>query len=281
MTATISVISPNRADVVDQTSLAVGAGRDAVLNLGAQQVAYGNRGAGEPHLAATNVAGDYYLVVSLEAAEGAARVDVPYVVGVEAVGSEQRRPNYRGEMPPTRRVLRPVTPPFGSVSRAPNRATTKVDGVAKGFDYDMALGVAEGMGVDPEFVEIEFDELLRALRAGRIDMVGAQVSKTPELELHFDFSVSYLPTYVAFLTPEDSTIHSRGDFNGKNIAVVDGTIYEAEHAPIGFVVRDRDHRKDQIDEAPEDMIRSGQWLKIKTEYFEADPLAEAFNERDR
>lgn len=77
MTATISVISPNRADVVDQTSLAVGAGRDAVLNLGAQQVAYGNRGAGEPHLAATNVAGDYYLVVSLEAAEGAARVDVP------------------------------------------------------------------------------------------------------------------------------------------------------------------------------------------------------------
>lgn len=215
----------------------------------------------------------------------------------------------------------------------------EVDGVTKGFDYEMALGAAEGMGVDPEFVEMEFNELLPALRAGKIDMIGAQVSKTSELELQFDFSVSYLPTYVAFLTPADSAIHSRGDINGKNIAVVDGTvhehylqdqyqdvkivkatdaaaavkaiesgeadaffygapyaksiindapialaapiIYEAEHAPIGFVVRDGDQRKDQIDEALGDMIRSGQWLRIKTEYFEADRLAEAFNERGR
>lgn len=113
MTATISVISPNRADVVDQTSLAVAAGRDAVLNSGTQQVAYGNRGAGERHLAATNVAGDYYLVVSLEAAEGAARVDVPYVFGVEAVGSEQHRPEYRGEM-----VEAPPAPPAPTATAA-------------------------------------------------------------------------------------------------------------------------------------------------------------------
>lgn len=98
MTATMSVISLNRADVVSQQGVAVGPGRDGVLTGETQQVAYGNRGASEPHLAATDVAGDYYLVISLDAAEDVARVDVPYVFGVEAVGAEQSRPDYRGEM---------------------------------------------------------------------------------------------------------------------------------------------------------------------------------------
>ncbi|MER6970030.1 transporter substrate-binding domain-containing protein [Nocardioides sp. NPDC000445] len=215
----------------------------------------------------------------------------------------------------------------------------EVDGVAKGFDYEMALGVAEGMGVEPEFVELEFNELFPALKEGKIDMIGAQVSKTSELELEFDFSVSYFSTYVAILTPEGSAIHSRGDINGSNIVVVDGAvhehylqnqyedvkiikatdaasavkaiesgeadaffygapyaksiiddapiplkepiIYQAEHAPIGFVVRGGDQRKEQIDEVLEEMIRSGEWLRIKTEYFGADRLSEVFHERGR
>ncbi|MEI7057778.1 ABC transporter substrate-binding protein [Nocardioides sp. CCNWLW239] len=210
-------------------------------------------------------------------------------------------------------------------------------GTAKGFDYEMARGVAEGMGLEPEFVPMEFDELFPALRAGKIDMIGAQVTSTSELEREFDFSTPYFSTYVAFLTPEGSTIQTRRDVNGKRVAVVDGAIqesylkekyhnveivkapnvgaavnliengaadaffhgapyaqsiiksaptpleepivYQVKDAPIGFVVRSGDQRKAQMDEALRDMILSGQWLRIKTDYFEADPLDDVFREK--
>ena len=56
----------------------------------------------------------------------------------------------------------------------------KVDGVTKGFDYEMALGVAEGLGAKPEFVVMDFSDLFTALEAGEIDMYGAQVTETAE-----------------------------------------------------------------------------------------------------
>jgi polar amino acid transport system substrate-binding protein len=213
----------------------------------------------------------------------------------------------------------------------------KVDGVTKGFDYQMARSVAEGMGAEPEFVEMEFNELFPALEEGKIDMIGAQVTKTAEAERTFDFSVPYFVTYVSFLAPKNTTIKGRDDINGKKIAVVEGTVqerylkkqyedvniieapnadaavssmahgeadaffygapysesviksapipltepirYQAEDAPIGFVVREGDQRKDQIDGVIEDMVLTGEWVKIKTDYFEAAPLSEAFREK--
>ncbi|WP_328529044.1 ABC transporter substrate-binding protein [Nocardioides sp. NBC_00368] len=213
----------------------------------------------------------------------------------------------------------------------------KVDGVTKGFDYQMARSVADGMGAEAEFVEMEFNELHPALRAGKIDMIGAQVTKTEEGEREFDFSAPYFVTYVSFLAPKGSAIRSRDDVDGKSIAVVDGTVherylreqyenvdivrtpdaaaavtsmrsgeadaffygapyaesiikgapipltepivYQAEDAPIGFVVREGDERKEQIDGVIEDMVLSGEWMKIKTDYFEEDPLSELFREK--
>lgn len=210
-------------------------------------------------------------------------------------------------------------------------------GATKGFDYEMAHSVAEGMGVEPEFVAMDFNELFPALRAGKIDMIGAQVTSTSELEREFDFSAPYFSTYVAFLTPKGSTIQTRGDVNGKKIAVVDGAIqgsyleekyhdveivrapnvaaaieliergeadalfhgapyaqsiikgapialeepivYPVEDAPIGFVIRSGDQRKEQIDEVLKDMVLDGEWLRIKTAYFEADPLSDVFRDK--
>jgi ABC-type amino acid transport substrate-binding protein len=102
----------------------------------------------------------------------------------------------------------------------------KIDGVTKGFDYEMALGVAGGMGAKPEFVVMDFSDLFTALAAGEIDMIGAQVTETAERKQDFDFTAPYFVTYLSFLTPEDSTIKKRDDIDGKNIAVVEGTIHE-------------------------------------------------------
>ncbi|MBC7277025.1 ABC transporter substrate-binding protein [Nocardioides sp.] len=102
----------------------------------------------------------------------------------------------------------------------------KVDGVTKGFDYEMALGVAEGLGAKPEFKIMPFSDLFTALEAGEIDVIGSQVTETAERKQDYDFTTPYFVTYLSFLTPEDSTIKKRGDIDGKNVAVVDGTIHE-------------------------------------------------------
>lgn len=213
----------------------------------------------------------------------------------------------------------------------------KADGVMKGFDYEMARVVADRLGAKPKFVAMELNELFPALKAGKLDLIGAQVTMTTALEREFDFSVPYFETYVSFLVPENSTIQTRRDVDGKTVAVVAGTTqrhyledkyqqihivkapdveaavrmigrgeadaffhsapyaasimkgspiplkepirYHAKQAPIGFVIRSGDPRKKQIDEAIEDMIRSGEWLKIKTTYFEPGPLTEVFREK--
>jgi ABC-type amino acid transport substrate-binding protein len=213
----------------------------------------------------------------------------------------------------------------------------KADGETKGFDYEMARGVADGMGAKPEFVEMGYDELFPALKAGKIDMIGAQITETSVLEREFDFSTPYFETYMSFLTPTNSTIRRRGDVNGKTVAVVAGTIqedhlrdkyqranvvkapdaaaavrmigsgeadaffcgapyaasiikaapialnepirYHAKQTPIGFVVRSGDPRKDEIDGVIQEMIRNGEWMKIKTNYFEGGPLSDVFREK--
>lgn len=119
----------------------------------------------------------------------------------------------------------------------------KLDGVTKGFDYEMALGVAEGMGAKPEFVVMEFNELFPALQAGKIDMIGAQVTETAERKQTFSFTAPYFVTYLSFLTPVDSPIKKRADIDGKRIAVVEGTIHErylAEQYDDVKVVRAKD-----------------------------------------
>jgi ABC-type amino acid transport substrate-binding protein len=75
-------------------------------------------------------------------------------------------------------------------------------------------------------VVMDFSDLFTALEAGEIDMIGAQVTETAERKQDFDFTAPYFVTYLSFLTPEGSNIKSRDDVNGKNIAVVEGTIHE-------------------------------------------------------
>ncbi|RHW23427.1 VWA domain-containing protein [Nocardioides immobilis] len=98
MTARISVISPNRATVVAPQGADFGARSEALIDADTAPVAYGNRSSTDAAVAAANVAGDYFVVVSVDAGYDVPRVDVPFVLGVDVPGTEQPRPGYRGEL---------------------------------------------------------------------------------------------------------------------------------------------------------------------------------------
>ena len=63
------------------------------------------------------------------------------------------------------------------------------------------------------------------------------------------------------------------------IVLEEPIVYPVDDAPIGFVIRSGDPRKEQIDGVLKDMVLSGEWLKIKTAYFEADPLSDVFGDK--
>lgn len=100
-------------------------------------------------------------------------------------------------------------------------------GSAKGFDYEMALGVTKSLGIKPSFVPMDFADLFKALDEGEIDMIASQVSVTEEREEAYDFSHPYFVTYLSFTTPKSSPIKKLKDINGSRVAIVDGTAQES------------------------------------------------------
>lgn len=208
---------------------------------------------------------------------------------------------------------------------------------AKGFDYEVALGVTESLGIKPSFIPMDFADLFTALDEGEIDMIASQVSVTEEREEAYDFSHPYFVTYLSFTTPKNSPIKKLKDVNGTRVAIVDGTaqesilkarfpkaeivkrkneaaaleavaagkadsffydapftegliksapipmeeriVFPSDKAPIAFVFRKGDGLRDQADDAIDEMIVNGTWLRIKTDYFREYPLSELFREQ--
>lgn len=98
-----------------------------------------------------------------------------------------------------------------------------------GFDIELGNRIAEKMGVQAEYKNIVFDDILNALARKEIDIVISSVSITDERKQKFDFSDSYLNAGQVIITNrENETIKSTKDLYGKKIAVQKGTTNEEQ-----------------------------------------------------
>lgn len=64
-------------------------------------------------------------------------------------------------------------------------------GDLEGFEIDVARKLAADMGVSVDFLRYDFNEIIRALEAGEIDLIAAGLTITPERALHVNFSNPY------------------------------------------------------------------------------------------
>ena len=88
-----------------------------------------------------------------------------------------------------------------------------------GYDVEVATKIAEKLGVEPKFVEGEWDGLLAGLDAGRYDIMVNGVDITPERAEKYDFSTPYAYTRTAVITQKDNdSIKTLEDLNGKTTA---------------------------------------------------------------
>lgn len=88
-----------------------------------------------------------------------------------------------------------------------------------GFDVEVGKAVAEKLGVEPVFVEGEWDGLLAGLQSGRYDIMVNGVEYTEERAQSFDFSEPYAYIRTAIIVKDDNEeINSFEDLKGKTTA---------------------------------------------------------------
>jgi len=97
-----------------------------------------------------------------------------------------------------------------------------------GFDIDIAKEIAKNLGVELEIKDMDFDGLLLALNADKIDFVIAGMTPTSERAKSVDFSeVYYKAVHGVVINVDNKEVFSTvEDLNGKKIGAQKATVQE-------------------------------------------------------
>ena len=88
-----------------------------------------------------------------------------------------------------------------------------------GYDVEVSRAIAEKLGVEPEYVESDWDSLFAGLDAGRFDMVCNGVEVTDERALTYAFTTPYGYIHTALAVRKDNDeIKTFEDLKGKTTA---------------------------------------------------------------
>ena len=88
-----------------------------------------------------------------------------------------------------------------------------------GYDVEVSRAIAEKLGVEPDYVESDWDSLFAGLDAGRYDLVCNGVEVTEERAKTYDFTTPYGYIHTALAVKKDNdTITRFEDLKGKTTA---------------------------------------------------------------
>lgn len=111
----------------------------------------------------------------------------------------------------------PKFPPFGSIE----------NGELVGFDIDLGEEIGRELGVDVEWVQMDFDGVIAALTTGRVDLIMSGMTATPQRSLRVSYSAPYFHTITCLLVSKQRAgeVRSVEDLNepGRRVMVKLGT----------------------------------------------------------
>ena len=106
-----------------------------------------------------------------------------------------------------------------------------------GLDVEIGALLAEGLGVEPEFQETDWDSILAGVDSGRFDIACNGVGYTEERAKKYDFSTPYVYTHKVLVVSSDNTdITSVDDLNGRTTANSPGSTYASLAEEYGATV---------------------------------------------
>jgi polar amino acid transport system substrate-binding protein len=101
------------------------------------------------------------------------------------------------------------------------------DGSFEGFDVDVGKEVAKRLGVEAEFVDVDFTIITAGSWNGRWDMNAGSMTITSERKQSLYFTNPYYYTPASFIVHKDSKAASLDDLKGKTIGVGSATTYQS------------------------------------------------------
>ena len=110
-------------------------------------------------------------------------------------------------------------PPYGFVG---------TDLKPQGLDIDMALYIAQKLGVKAELVPVSSANRIAYLQTKKADLVISTLGKNPDREKVIDFTAAYSPFFQAVFAAKTVSIKSFADLAGKSVGVTRGAIEDQE-----------------------------------------------------
>ena len=113
---------------------------------------------------------------------------------------------------------------------------TDADGNFTGFDTELATAVCEKLGVEPEFVEINWDTKVVELDAKSIDCIWNGMTLTDDIMANAATTKAYAKNAQVVVVKDGTDYSSTADLAGKTIAVQTGTTAEEYCMDNGYSV---------------------------------------------
>ena len=104
---------------------------------------------------------------------------------------------------------------------------TDADGNFTGFDTELATAVCEKLGVEPEFVEINWDTKVVELDAKSIDCIWNGMTLTEDIMANTATTKAYAKNAQVVVVKEDTAYTSTADLAGKSVVAEAGSAGEA------------------------------------------------------
>ena len=96
-----------------------------------------------------------------------------------------------------------------------------------GIEPDIMALIGEKLGVEVEFVQMDFDSVLIGIQAAKYDCAMSGITVTPDREKNMLFTDPYYNAAQVIVVPEGSAITGKADLAGKVASVQTGTTAES------------------------------------------------------
>ena len=107
--------------------------------------------------------------------------------------------------------------PFGYVDE---------NGEYQGYDVYFGNRIAKDLGVKVKYIPVEAASRVEVLATGKVDLVLASFTVTPERAEKVDFALPYMKVALGIVSPESALITAPEQLNGKTLIIAKGTTAE-------------------------------------------------------
>ncbi len=106
-----------------------------------------------------------------------------------------------------------------------------------GIEVDIMELICAELGVEAEFVQMDFDSVLIGIQAAKYDCAMSGITVTPDRQKNMLFTDPYYNAAQVIVVTEGSAIASKADLEGKTVSVQTGTTAESGCQDEGIAVQ--------------------------------------------